>query len=100
MTLELALLHGLDIEPKRQAINAFQKYLECNACSQKTDVKNCISKNGCPLTISKETLKSELRDSCLQQYREARTFPKAFAHLVETLETAQVGEIIELTVDS
>ncbi|RPJ20408.1 MAG: ATP-binding protein, partial [Planctomycetaceae bacterium] len=50
VTLELALLYGLNVESRQRAINAFQKYPGCNACPQKTDVQNCISKNGYPLS--------------------------------------------------
>ena len=100
MTLELALLYGLDAKAQKQAVDAFQKYPDCSGCPQKIDVRNCIGKNGChlPTSTAKEALKAELRDSCLERYTETDTFPRAFADLIEKLDGTPTGEIIELSV--
>jgi hypothetical protein len=98
--LELALLLGLQKLDRDKAIKRFQRYSECKTCSQGKNVRNCLSKNGCCLSVSKDALKSDFRDSCLGQYRETKSFPRAFASLVAKLDTAQTGTIIELEVDS
>jgi len=98
--LELALLLGLEKANQDKAIKGFQRYSECKTCSQGKNVRNCLNKNGCCLSVPKDTLKSEFRDSCLGQYRETKRFPRAFASLAEKLDTAQTGKIIELEVDN
>ncbi|MEN6426176.1 MAG: AAA family ATPase [Phycisphaerales bacterium] len=100
MTLELVLFNGLDKSAQRRAAVKFQKYAECTHCIRKTDIRNCVSKTGCgvPGSIDKQVLKSELRDSCLQEYVETKTFPPAFVNLISKLDDAHAGTIHELPI--
>jgi len=100
-TLELALLFGLNSNSQRTLIDAFQKYEQCKSCSQKSDVKNCLQKNGCglPRQIQKEKLKAAFRKCCLEQYRNEKVFPPAFKSLLEQIDNAQTSKIIYLDVD-
>lgn len=100
-TLELSLLYGLENDRQKTAINEFQSYPECQNCTLKIDLKNCLKlkDGGCPLKLGKNILKSHLCHSCLKQYYETNTFPSAFSELLEKIDMASLGSIIELNVE-
>lgn len=99
-TLELALLYGLDQPKQANAIRAFQSFQECTNCTAyKDDIYNCLKKNGCSLSNSKNELKEKLNYSCLDEYKKAKTFPPAFKSLLDQIDSAQAGNVIELEIE-
>ncbi len=100
--LELALLYGLDEVNQTNAIRNFHSFIQCESCSAyQSRINNCLNKNGCPLpkSISKSELKANLAYSCLNEYKAIKTFPPAFKLLLEKIDSAQKGTVIELEIE-
>ena len=100
--LEQALLYGLDANLHDQIIGSFQAYDKCSSCPDKTIV-NCLSQN-CLISKNKypkeEQRKSDFQKICLKKYQETKTFPPAFKSLLEQIDSAKPGDVIELEIKS
>ena len=99
-TLELALLYGLDYAKQTNAIKAFQSFPECQSCTAyQAKINNCLKKNGCPLPDKPSELKAKLAYFCLDEYKKAKNFPPAFKSLLEQIDSAEPGKVIELKIE-
>jgi len=91
-TIELALLNGLQGEPRMQATG-------CSTCAKKGgNIRDCM-RNDCASGANEQERKRKLQMCSLAQYFEAKQFPPAFRTLLEQLDTARAGKIMYLDVE-
>ncbi len=98
--IEEALLAGLDNGRKPTVLSALQSSLDCSTCGLQAAQKARCWSVGYECAIgSKDGRKSRLQMLCLEEYEKAGGFPKAFATLLEYLDTAAPGAVTELVID-
>lgn len=94
--LEDALLLGLPILGKARALRAFYSFSGCEGCEKKKASSRCWHEDCIRGRIAH---KRELQETCLQQYRDTTSFPRAFRELLRALPMSTVGTIAFLPID-
>lgn len=99
-TVETALLRGLPEEQRKQAQREFQGDPSCSGCGNiPEEIKECVERKHCSSDMEKRERKRRLCMCCIAHYHAKQQFPRAFASLLDKLESMIVGNIVTLDVD-
>jgi len=94
--LEDALLGGLRLLGKVHALRAFYSFPSCQGCEKKKASSRCWHEDCIRGRIAH---KRELQETCLQEYQDTKSFPRAFNELLRALPTSPTGTITLLPID-